>query len=71
MPNLRSFIGSACPTCAKDILQAAPAKARMPPGNYLVCPGCETEHTFEMLTGGGPVRRGGLLRRLFGRPGEA
>lgn len=66
---LRSFIGSACPSCAKDILQAPMPRGRMPPGDWLECLACGAEHTLDGLAG--RTKRAGFLRRLFARGQKA
>lgn len=68
MPSVREFLGSKCPSCKNDILQAAPSTNRMPGADLAWCPSCKSTLTAEQLARGGPRASGGLLGKLFGRP---
>lgn len=65
MPALRDFLGSPCPRCRRDILQAAPSSNRMPGEERAWCPRCDTRFSVDDLS-----RRKsgatGLIRRIFG-----
>ncbi|MHB8586532.1 MAG: hypothetical protein ACYDDF_11960 [Thermoplasmatota archaeon] len=72
LPELRRFIGTKCPACARDILQSAPPVARMPPGDYLFCPACDTRQTLgDLLHGGAGAVKGSVFGRLFGKANRA
>jgi hypothetical protein len=48
MPSLRDYLGSTCPACKKDILQAAPTTNRMPGQADLAwCPACRATLTLD------------------------
>lgn len=65
--SIRDFLGSKCPTCKNDILQAAQTTNRMPGQVDLAsCPSCHATHSLEQLTRGAP--RPTLLGKLFSKP---
>lgn len=66
MAEIRDFFGSKCPSCASDILQAAPSTNRMPSNGLAWCPSCDARLSVDDLQ----RRKGGpsLLKRLFGKP---
>lgn len=66
MASARDHLGSKCPQCAGDILQAVPSSNRMPPsGDACWCPGCDSVLTVAELEA--KPRRSGFFGRLFGR----
>ena len=69
MPSVRDLIGSNCPSCRADILQAAPSTNRMPGEEKAWCPSCQTRFGVDDLA---RSTKGSLLKRLFGgRPSNA
>lgn len=69
MSAIRAYLGSNCPSCSKDILQAAPSTNRMPGEEKAWCASCGTRFSAEQLA---RAPKGGLLKKLFGgRPHSA
>lgn len=66
MASVRDHIGSPCPHCRRDILQAEPNHNRMPGADRAWCPCCQTTFDAAALARR-PRGPAGLLRRLFGR----
>lgn len=64
--EVRDFFGSKCPCCAKDILQQAPSKNRMPGQALAWCPTCDARLGIEDLQR--KPSAAGFLKRLFGKP---
>lgn len=65
MSSLRSFLGSPCPRCRRDILQAAPSTNRMPGEERAWCPACNTRFSADDLARK-PRSGKNIFRRLFG-----
>lgn len=62
--TLRDFLGSKCPSCRSDILQAAPSSNRMPGEDRAWCPACQGRFSVEDLTRS-KAGSGSIFRRLF------
>ena len=68
MSAIRAYLGSSCPSCHKDILQAAPSTNRMPGEEKAWCASCNTRFSADQLA----RPKAGFLKRLFGgRPHSA